>query len=62
MLVLALGLGLKLLLLIFTVPIGLTQWEELPHGGCWTATVPKGPNSKSQLDVWWLNSVRGLNL
>lgn len=36
------------------------KWEDPKntHGGCWTASVPsKGPNSKSQLDAWWLNGV-----
>ncbi|KAG1672566.1 hypothetical protein FOA52_010667 [Chlamydomonas sp. UWO 241] len=35
------------------------KWEDPKneHGGCWTASVNKGGNGKSQLDAWWLNGV-----
>mmetsp|Transcript_26142 Transcript_26142/g.77553 ORF Transcript_26142/g.77553 Transcript_26142/m.77553 type:complete len:201 (-) Transcript_26142:191-793(-) len=35
------------------------KWEdkENEYGGCWTASVNKGPNGKTQLDAWWLNGV-----
>ena len=36
------------------------KWEDPKNvnGGCWTASVPsKGPNSKAQLDAWWLHGV-----
>jgi hypothetical protein len=35
------------------------KWEDPKnvHGGCWTASVNKGPTSKGQLDAWWLNGV-----
>jgi translation initiation factor 4E len=37
------------------------KWEDKrnEHGGSWTATVPRGPNSKTLLDAWWLNAVLG---
>ena len=36
------------------------KWEDPKNasGGCWTASVNRGPNSKQQLDAWWLNMVR----
>lgn len=39
----------------------LPQWEDAnnTHGGCWTAPISRGPNSKAVLDAWWLNSVLG---
>lgn len=35
------------------------KWEDPgnANGGCWTASLNKGPNSKAQIDAWWLNSV-----
>lgn len=35
------------------------KWEDAKNtnGGCWTAGVPKTPNSKALLDTWWLNAV-----
>jgi translation initiation factor 4E len=35
------------------------KWEDPKNmnGGAWTANVNKGPQSKSQLDAWWLNTV-----
>mmetsp|Transcript_36062 Transcript_36062/g.80260 ORF Transcript_36062/g.80260 Transcript_36062/m.80260 type:complete len:213 (-) Transcript_36062:620-1258(-) len=38
------------------------KWEDPKNtnGGCWTASVNRGgPNSKAQLDAWWLNGVLG---
>ncbi len=36
-------------------------WEDPKNaqGGCWTASLNKGPNAKAQIDAWWLNSVSG---
>ena len=38
------------------------KWEDPKNtnGGCWTAALNRGGNSKTQIDAWWLNSVRRL--